>query len=1081
MAKSKKKQQLISWVLGILLLLLSFVILFHVFSFSGAAHRLFSKRVQKAVLQEDASLQQSKAKLLEHFDYSEFQSAGIYVFKGDSLVFWNDNPIEPKTLRKRVPLDTDTIVNLNVGDYLVTSGQHDSYSFYLFTLLNTNYPIENRYFINRFQPMLGNHRICFGLDDESGEEVFPVYSRSGKLLSRYTIDFPTLFGSSNLSFLIICVALFILCLTLLIVRLVNPNKRNQPYATSKTPNGPLWFILVFLALAVLVGLVFSRLFQYGFSQDFFIPNAIQIGYYFLLLFVFALVLVGLVFFLRKLSFLWLGGRNELLLMVGQLVFWSILLTFVYDKEYTRFENRQIQQAAQDLSLERDLDFEQSYLSFLEETQRDTTFNAMILSEDVMEEVVVDYMRSFLLDSVMNQYYVAVTLCSSNQELVVQPYDFVTDCNEFFQEKIKSNAGVDLGEGLYYVDDNTLDPNYLSVLNPTVPDTVKPRSVYLEFSKPVIPQGFGMPKLLHDDQGNLLLKSSVACYRDSLLIYKCGPYIYPNYLSDYQHPVNEFSYGMKMKHYVYQAEDGKVVAISYERRGWRGMTTPFVVFFFLLLFLYLLIYFVGGLHRGKTLPATMSRRFQMVVLVVLSISFLVVGPVSVFYLRSLYTQKNNETNFDRTRTLSLDITSEVDFSFLKDPGFKTVLDDILRHYSETFFTDINVYDVNGKLIATTCPELTELQIQSSLMNAEAFHNMQGDKSLYFIHEETMGKAVFQSSYISIQDDTGKTLAYLNIPNFTSQSDLRSEIVHYVLTYINIVLLIIFIFLPIVLIITRRMTSPLVRLQERMREVDLNKSNEKLEWKRKDEIGALINQYNQLVEELERSAAELKRTTTESAWRGVARQVAHEIKNSLTPMRLSVQMLQRASEQGGDDMEERVQRTTATLLEQIDALSDIASSFSQYAKLPVNNPQPVDLAELVGNLVNLYDNVENIKFSYDVDPKADHTFNGDKTNLNSAIGNIIKNAVQAVVARPEGRIAVALRSTESAFVISVKDNGKGIKEEDKKMIFVPNFTTKSGGSGVGLSLAYNIIQSAGGSITFESEEGKGTEFIICLPKA
>ena len=193
-----------------------------------------------------------------------------------------------------------------------------------------------------------------------------------------------------------------------------------------------------------------------------------------------------------------------------------------------------------------------------------------------------------------------------------------------------------------------------------------------------------------------------------------------------------------------------------------------------------------------------------------------------------------------------------------------------------------------------------------------------------------------------------------------------------------------------------------------------------------------------------------------------------------------MLQRSAEQQDGPIDERIQRTTTTLLEQIDALSDIASSFSQYAKLPVNNPQPLDLAELVGNLVNLYDNADNIKFSLEVEPGINYTFNGDKTNLNSAIGNIIKNATQAIGTKSNGNIKVRLCSTETSFMISVKDNGKGIKEEDKKMIFVPNFTTKTGGSGVGLSLTYNIIQSAGGSITFESEEGKGTEFIIELPR-
>ena len=198
-----------------------------------------------------------------------------------------------------------------------------------------------------------------------------------------------------------------------------------------------------------------------------------------------------------------------------------------------------------------------------------------------------------------------------------------------------------------------------------------------------------------------------------------------------------------------------------------------------------------------------------------------------------------------------------------------------------------------------------------------------------------------------------------------------------------------------------------------------------------------------------------------------------------MRLSVQLLQRTSAQNGGEMDERIQRTANTLLGQIDALSDIASSFSQYAKLPVNNPQPLDLSELVGDLVNLYDNIENITFHYNVDRTADYTFNGDKTNLNSAIGNIIKNATQAIGDKPNGKIEVSLKPSESSFIIRVKDNGKGIKEEDKKMIFLPNFTTKTGGSGVGLSLTYNIIQAAGGTISFESQEGEGAEFFIELP--
>ena len=1086
------KSKLIPWVLGVLLFILSFFVGFHFFSFSKSSHNIFSKRVQNAILKEDDRLQKVKANLLFDFKYENISDVDLLIFNKDSLVYWNTNLIEPKLLRKRVEPNLDTIVHLNVGDYLVTSGVYDQYTFYLLSLLNTTYPIENKYFVNRFQPMPGNHQIHFGVPENEEEETFLVYSRLGKVLSRYSIDFPTAWGSSNLSFLVICIALLLLCATLLVLRLMVSRKTasqpqtntqnpetNTPKSESSTPNSALriphsafrispWKpILLFLAMTVIVWVVFKQLFHYGFGQGFFIPTSIQVDYCFLALFIASMLLVGMAFLLRRWLGPWISGRNELLVMIGQLVFWSVLLTVVYNVEYDRFEKRQIQETAEQLSQEREPDFEQSYRQFLKDAQADSTFQAMMHSNDVMAEVMLDYMRNLLLDSVMNRYNVVLTLTWPNQELEVLPF-------------VNANHGIDLGDSLFYIDDNTLDPNYLAVLTSTAQDTLGKSSVYLEFNKPVMPQGFGMPKLLNNEQSNPLVNSSVACYRDSLLIYKYGSYIYPNFLSDYKHPLNEFSYGLKMQHYVLQASDGKVLAISNARRGWKEITSPFVVFFFLLLVLYLLIYFVGGLHHGNSTTDSLGHRFQMVVLVALGASFFLVGPVSVFYLRELYAQKVNEMNFDRTRTLSLDITSEVDFSFLKEPGFTTALDEILRRYSETFFTDINVYDVNGKLLATTSPELAELQIQSSLMNAEAFHNMQGERMLYFVNEETMGNAVFQSSYIAIQDNTGTTLAYLNIPYFTSRSDLRSEIVHYVSTYINIVLLIIFIFIPIVLVVTRRITNPLEQLQVKMRQIDLNKSNELLEWKRNDEVGALIDQYNQLLVKLEESAAELRRTATESAWRGVARQVAHEIKNSLTPMRLSVQLLQRASEQQGGEMDERIQRTSRTLLEQIDVLSDIASSFSSYAKLPENHPQPLDLAELVGNVVDLYDNEENITFLFHVDSEADHTINGDKTNLNSAIGNIIKNAVQAIGNKPDGKIEVTLKVSETSFVISVKDNGKGIKEEDKKMIFLPNFTTKSGGSGVGLSLTFNIVQSAHGTITFESEEGVGTEFVITLPK-
>ena len=1086
MNTARKKFDVLSWILGAVLVVSVLFFGFHLFSFSEVSHRLFAKRVQKAVYRVDDALQLSKQKLASSFDANDEtidyrsldfvlpSSVCAFVYKEDSLVYWNSNLIEPKVLRKRVGETCDTIMNLNTGDYLITSTPHGPYSFYLLSLLNTTYPVENKYFTNQFQPFVGRHKLNFC---DSSPEAFPVYSRSNKLLSHFTIEYPKFGHSTNLPSLVLCGILMVLSLYLLMVRRMalrtkpdKPTPQRRPFIAT---------VLSFLVVLAVVIIVFKQVFHYGFVHGFLVPAAMRLDYSFLMLFLSCLALVTLALGLRRVMGAWVQRRNDTLLMVGQLLFWGLLLTLIYNLEYNHFENRQIKEVAHELSLERDTLFEQSYQHFLDEIQVDTTFNHMVFSDDMMEDVMQDYMHSFLFDSVMKKYNVSVVLCLPNQEIVVQPYDFVTDCQGYFQEKIKINHGVSLGDSLWLLDDNTLDPCYLSTLTLSSSDTLVGK-VFLEFSKPVTPTGFGLPKILRDDHNALLTRSSVASYRDSLLVYKFGSFVFPNYFVDYKHPVDAFSFSPRMKHYVYRVDDHKMLAITLARRGWMEKTTPFVIFFGMLLVLYLMTYFVSRKTQRSSFKP-LSNRFQVLVLLALAISFLVIGPVSVIYLRNFYEKKYNEVHFERIRTLTLNITSEVDFSFLKQPGFRTRLDKLLRHYSETFFTDINVYGVNGKLLSTTTPELREMHLQSSLMNAEAFHNMQGEKRLYYSLNERMGNAVYQSSYIAIQDYGGRTLAYLNVPFFTSQSDLKSEILTYLLTYINFILLISLIFIAVVLFFTRKITDPLVWLQDKMGQVDITKTNEKLEWKSHDEIGKLINQYNLLVVELEKSAAELRRTSAESAWRGVARQVAHEIKNSLTPMRLSVQLLQHTAEQQGGEMEERIQRTSRTLLEQIDALSDIASSFSQYAKLPVNNPQPFDLAELVGNLVNLYDIADNIAFSYEVDPTSDYTIHGDKTNLNSAIGNIIKNATQAIGLKQNGKITVKLQSSETSFVVSVKDNGKGIKEEDKKMIFVPNFTTKTGGSGVGLSLAYNIIQSAGGTITFESQEGEGTEFVITLPRA
>ncbi len=761
---------------------------------------------------------------------------------------------------------------------------------------------------------------------------------------------------------------------------------------------------------------------------------------------------------------------------------SIIGTYIYYRYTENRENEQMQEQAQNLLEKRDDAFENSYARFAEQIKTDTNIREMIFSEsNVLSEVVLGYSKDLLYDEIMQSYITTLTICTPEEEITIQPEGFVTNCDEYFLEKLANNKQKRVGDGLYFMDYYTLDPNYLGKIKIVSKDSLQQKNLYFEFYKPIAPEGFGFPQLLQESNTQKPYDYSVANYRDNLLVYKYGRYVYPNFLNNLKLKDHTFTFSKHFKHYAIINSEYNAIVISTPTKAFSEITAPFAIFFLGLTIPFLLIiWLIIPKEHTKWRDRSLRRRLQSVIFTTLGISFLIVGPVSVFYMQTLYNQKTTASQFETTRTLSIEMRNDLDFNNLIKTASKASWTEILQHYATTFFTDLNLYKLNGQLLATTRPEIIELNLQAPLMNAEAYQQMQRNKALFFTHKEQLGKGKYESSYIPITDENGNTLAYLNTPYFSSATDLQKEIKDFVLTYIKIILVLLSIALIFILQLTKRLTEPLSLIQNKLGDIKIDQKNEPIEWKRDDEIGALVKQYNQLIVELEKSAAELKRTTTESAWRGVARQVAHEIKNSLTPMRLSVQLLQRNVE-NGKASPEQIQRTTNTLIEQIDALSDIASSFSRYAKLPENHPQPLDLAELIGNIVNLYDNAENIEFHYDFNKAIDHTYNGDKTNLNSAVSNLVKNAVQAIGTKPKGCINVTLKSTEVQYIISVKDNGKGIKEEDKDHIFLPNFTTKSGGSGVGLSLTYNIVQAAGGTISFESQENVGTEFVIELPKS
>jgi nitrogen fixation/metabolism regulation signal transduction histidine kinase len=269
-----------------------------------------------------------------------------------------------------------------------------------------------------------------------------------------------------------------------------------------------------------------------------------------------------------------------------------------------------------------------------------------------------------------------------------------------------------------------------------------------------------------------------------------------------------------------------------------------------------------------------------------------------------------------------------------------------------------------------------------------------------------------------------------------------------------------------------------IKDKLSQIKLGRKNEKIAWVRNDEIGGLISEYNRMIDELAESAELLARSERESAWREMAKQVAHEIKNPLTPMKLSIQHLQRSWEDKAPDWSERLGRFTRTMIEQIESLNKIAAEFSDFAKMPKAKNENIDIAEILENAVDLF---QDNKLQINIENTCNEPLiiNADKTQILRIFNNLIKNAIQAINDIDKGRIDIHLSNTEMSFLVKISDNGEGIPAEQKDKIFSPNFTTKTGGMGLGLAMVKNIVESYQGKIWFESEQGSGTTFFVEFP--
>ena len=330
---------------------------------------------------------------------------------------------------------------------------------------------------------------------------------------------------------------------------------------------------------------------------------------------------------------------------------------------------------------------------------------------------------------------------------------------------------------------------------------------------------------------------------------------------------------------------------------------------------------------------------------------------------------------------------------------------------------------------------------------------------------------------MKDQNNKPIGLLYIPyyEFDFLNDDKLNSILYSLGFVLLNIIIISTFFAYFL--SRYITNPLFQISNRLKLTKLSQSDNKIILKNPPkELAELVNSYNLMIDELEDSAVKLAKSERESAWREMAKQVAHEIKNPLTPMRLTIQSFQKNFNIENKNVNIKVDEFSKSLIQQIDVMSSIAGAFSDFAKMPEQKKELLNLNEVIETALDIFDK-KFINFSFDSDEVL---ANLDKSQLIRVLTNLVKNAVQSIPKERTPVIDVYLSNTVTHAIIKISDNGSGIDEENKLKIFEPRFTTKSSGMGLGLSIISNIIKSFGGTIEFETKMNIGTTFTITLPK-
>ena len=589
--------------------------------------------------------------------------------------------------------------------------------------------------------------------------------------------------------------------------------------------------------------------------------------------------------------------------------------------------------------------------------------------------------------------------------------------------------------------------------------------------------------------------SYAKYIDDRLVSYKGNFPYPtvSFVSGNSRLASEDSHVLRMKdnvHFVNMVSENEVIVIS---RKQRGATAYFTSFSYLFLMIYAILFlFVRQENKKQIFKKNFFRKRINTILFTSSLLIL----ASMAVISVLFVYKRNEANmYDLMSTKINTIQALMETRVRQASSWQDLLHPDMISYLEnignTTKSDITLYTPEGKVFHSTNPEVFEKQILGSRINEDAYKNIRYMHQRFFIHREKITDYRYWMLYAPVFNDNRQMIGIISTPYTDRNYDFRREAFSHAALLINLFLLLL---IASLLLSTRelnRIFSPLVEMGKKMDKTDIH-NPEYIIYKREDEISTIVDAYNRMQEDLAASTKMLASAERDKAWSEMARQVAHEIKNPLTPIKLEIQRLIRLKQKGNPAWEEKFDKVADVVLEHIDILTDTANEFSTFAKLYSEEPVLINLDKILKEQLLIFDNKENVKISYI--GLEDAYVMAPKPQLIRVFVNLITNAIQAVEIHQKelmenegefisGKIFIGLRNStkDGYYDIVFDDNGAGVKEENLDKLFTPNFTTKTGGTGLGLAISRNIITKCEGEISYRKSYALGgASFTVTLPK-